>query len=169
MPLTTISRYDDKDRPVMTLPPATTDTDAGLIFTTEYYGNDLVRFEKVPGRDVVEYRYNDRDLLMAYQDGYLRAQAGLQWISIAYDLYGRPTAEGFTSIALANNSTIHPSIGTADELVVTQYNATGIHRDKVQWRKTRVLLPDGSLAIICSDTTTTTSVDASPVRQRAIY
>jgi len=151
-PLTTLMTYDDKDRVIKIQPPGSTASSAILNFDYTYYGNDLIRFKKLPDQDQIEYRYNRRDLPTAYQDGFLSNRTNTPWIVTQYDLYGRPTKTGFGS-ARPNNSIADPNILIGDRLSQTDYYTTGDHIDKVQEHTSWTLRPDEVL--ISSENITT--------------
>ena len=147
--LTTNYHYDDKDRVTMIRPPGAIASSSGLIFTYEYYGNDLVKFKKVPDAEFVEYRYNNRDLLIHYQDGHLRSQPSLKWMAYHYDDYGRQEQSGFRKTAFGNNIDIDPFPTPGSVLTIDEYyDDTQIHKDKIENHTWRVLNPDGTLGDI---------------------
>ena len=150
--LTTNYHYDDKDRVTMIRPPGATASSSGLIFTYEYYRNDLVKFKKVPDADIVEYRYNNRDLMISYQDGFVRNRSNYKWVNTQFDDYGRPQNTFFGN-TVTNNQPINPSLSgsllAANRLSLTSYYAaTHLHKDKPANHYWRELKPDGSLGIL---------------------
>ncbi len=144
-PLTTEYDYDDKDRQTEIIPPGSAAGNPNLNFSNEYYGNDLVKLKKLPDQDQIEYRYNNRDLLIHYQDGHLRGQPSLQWMAYNYDDYGRQTWSGFVINPVANNAALNPSIALNDRLTQTFYYTSGNHIDKRYAHYSWILLPDGSI------------------------
>jgi len=145
-PLTTLYNYDDKDRPIKIIPPGSTAGTTGLNFTYTYYGNDLVKFKKVPDVDSVEYRYNNRDLLISYQDGFLKDRSNYKWINTQYDDYGHAIKTGFGN-AITNNQSGIPSIIATNILTESTYYTSGNHIDKLEKSYTRELKSDGSLGL----------------------
>jgi len=143
-PLTTLYNYDDKDRPIRIIPPGSTTGTTGLNFTYTYYGNDLVKTKKVPDADEVEYRYNNRDLLISYQDGFLKDRSNYKWINTQYDDYGHAIKTGFGN-AITNNQSGTPSIIATNILTESTYYTSGNHIDKLEKSYTRELKSDGSL------------------------
>lgn len=141
--LTTLYEYDDKDRPTKVIPPASSSGTTGLNFTYQYYGNDLVKKKKVPDQSEIEYRYNNRDLMIHYQDGYLQSQG--KWMAYNYDTEGREIKSGFTTSVLLNNSITDPTI--AELLTELVYNTSGNHIDKIEKSFTHELKPNGTLGM----------------------
>ena len=141
--LDTETIYDQKDRPIAILPPGADLQDLGLGFFYHYYGNDLVRTKKIPDQEEIDYRYDKRDLLIHYQDGYLRDRA--QWFSNTYDDYGRLKASGFTDNPEDQNSGASPMINASDTLHSYEYGNTRPVVDKLIRKKIRILESDGSL------------------------
>lgn len=141
--LDTETLYDPKDRPVKILPPGTTVADTNLIFAYEYYGNDLVSKKKIPDQDTLFYRYNDRDLLIHYQDGFLRSRN--EWFANNYDEYGRLVTTGFTATASVNNASLDPLVLLEQQLTLSVYGTVQAEIDKLIQKKTRVLEADGTL------------------------
>ena len=146
--LTTLYEYDQKDRLIEIIPPGSTSGNASLNTTYVYYRNDLVQEKKIAGKDKIEYRYNNRDLLINYQDGHLRAQSSLDWMAYNYDVWGRQTKSGFATSPTGNNSSGNPSITSTNTLSTSTYYSTGAtHKDKIQNYDWRVLNPDGTLGV----------------------
>lgn len=88
----TYTIYDDKSRPETIIPPGASMNSTGLLFQYQYYGDDNVRLKQVPDQDHIEYRYNDRGLLAAFQDGNMRINK--RWYVSHFDDYGRPLFSG---------------------------------------------------------------------------
>ena|GEM_PF-2989281 len=86
--------YDDKSRISKIMPPGTTETDAGLIYTYTYDGADNVLSKKFPDKGLVEFVYNERNLTIAMRDENIVAN-NKTWLSSQYDDYGRITKQGF--------------------------------------------------------------------------
>ena len=143
-PLTTLYNYDDKDRVTKIIPPGSTAGHANLNFNYTYYRNDLVQFKKVPDADNIEYRYNDRDLLTGYKDGFLSNRQSNKWIVTDFDDYGRQIKNGFGN-ALSNNNANDPTITNSNRLTQSSYYSTGNHIDKPQYHESWILNPDGTL------------------------
>ncbi len=128
--LTTQYEFDGKDRVTKITPPGASGTPS-LTYLYEYYGNDLIKQKIFPDQASIEYRYNNRDLMTAYQDGNLRDDG--QWVGYNYDVYGRNTKMGFITTPNTNNSATGPSIAAADVLIENTYspNTTGILTGKL--------------------------------------
>ncbi len=94
----TYSLFDAKDRPSIIVPPdATLTTTPNLIFRTYYDGANNPTFKKIPDMDILEMLYNDRDLMVAKQDGNLRADD--KWMVTTYDDYPRVQQTGLITEA----------------------------------------------------------------------
>lgn len=126
--------YDRKDRLIKVLPPGATTGHTGLIYTYLYDGEDRVLEKKIPGKDYIEYRCNNRDLLAAEQDGNLRADG--KWFAYSYDAFGREKESGFY------NST---PPGTITDLIPTEaltktfYGILSYEKDKIKTVETKIL------------------------------
>jgi len=64
-----------------------------LAYSYKYDNQDIMVEKKLPGVAPVYYAYNDKDLMVAVQDGNLRN--GNQWRYTRYDALCRPVEEGF--------------------------------------------------------------------------
>jgi len=92
----TYSLYDAKERPTIVIPPAATlTTTPNLIFKTFYDGANNPIFKKIPDMDLLEMRYNNRDLPIAQQEGNLRMDG--KWMITQYDDYGRNIKTGLNT------------------------------------------------------------------------
>lgn len=127
--------YDDKDRLTTVLPPGVTMSDAELKYIYTYDGRDNGLTKNIPGKDLIECRYNSRDFLSYQQDGYLRGQG--KWYGWNYDTQGRETTSGFANQAGNNNT--HTS-AVIDELLTENIYGTLAHeKDKLKTSKSKVL------------------------------
>lgn len=142
-PLTTINIYDYKDRIIQVIPPGSNINKDNLNFSYTYYGNDLIQTKKLPDQDEIEYRYNQRDKISAFQDGYLRSQN--KWVAYNYDGFGRTTREGFATNALPNNNPAQVNIPSATILKQMHYGSSPTNKDKMTREQKRVLLSNGNL------------------------
>ncbi|MEM6318443.1 MAG: 3-coathanger stack domain-containing protein, partial [Bacteroidota bacterium] len=128
--------FDDKNRKVYTLPPNTTIADKDLLFFCEYDREDRKRKEYVPGKALMEYFYNDQDLLIAQRDGYIRAHPDHRYYVFRYDSLGREVQSGFY-----NSNLLYPDFGhlPTTPLIETTYGTAPHEKDKVKTAKTKIL------------------------------
>lgn len=68
---------------------------ANLCYYYEYDGRKRMIKKKLPGAEIVFMAYNDRDMLVASQDGNQRAKG--QWMFTKYDVFNRPIITGVHS------------------------------------------------------------------------
>jgi len=113
--------YDDKHRIIKMLPPGATNSTTKLLYSYLYSGDDLMIEKKVPDQEVLKYTYDDRDLMLSYQDGYLRAQN--KQYNYLYDNLGRVKTEGFA----AEGSNI-----LSQPLIINTYGTDGIDIGKIK-------------------------------------
>ncbi|MEM6321452.1 MAG: DUF6443 domain-containing protein, partial [Bacteroidota bacterium] len=131
--------YDDKDRLIEVIPPGSAKGNAALNYFYQYDGEDKVVRKKVPAKAWINYRYDDKDLLMAEQDGYLLNHD--QWYVYQYDIFGRTTKSGFRNNATPPTDANNP---TVDELLHEQiyediFSDPQINWGKLKTAKTKVL------------------------------
>ena len=134
----TYTQYDDKDRPIMIIPPDATDQDVELTYTYSYDGADNMLSKKFPDQGAIEYRYDNRDLQIGMKDALMTANSK-DWMVSMYDDYGRLVESGFGSID-ANNSV------SMTELLITNFydgngtaNTDPIYIGKMDKTKTNIL------------------------------
>lgn len=136
-PFTTLTKYDLKNRITSIIPPIkTSESDVdGFSYNYTYYGNDLIKTKKFPDKDLVEYRYNKRDLVANYRDGFLNGKS--KWMGTEYDDWGRPLKEGFSNSPISNNSATDPTINTILSEYTYGFGATT--KDKIIKEKRTIL------------------------------
>ena len=127
--------HDDKNRLTIVLPPGTTASDDDLIFQYSYDARDHVLSTKIPGKDLVEIRYSERDLRGYYRDGYLRSQN--KWYGYNHDVYGRETESGFTSSAASNHT--FDQVNLSEKLTEDIYGTASHEKDKLKTVKSKIL------------------------------
>ncbi|MBK8506124.1 MAG: hypothetical protein IPL46_30360 [Saprospiraceae bacterium] len=138
----TYTLYDDKDRPVIVLPPGTTKDSTKLIFTYLYHVDDLIKEQRTPDHGREQFVYNKRDLL-AYRSDSNMVAAG-HWYAMVYDPYGRSDKEGFsTATPGAHNSFTEATITT--ELIDFDYGSSGIEKDKLIFSSAKLLNGSGNI------------------------
>ncbi len=91
----TYTIYDKKERETIIIPPAASATDANLIFTTLYSGEDNKLEIKIPDKEKTTLVYEPRNIPIAFQDGNLRTDG--KWMITQYDVYGRVTKTGLNT------------------------------------------------------------------------
>ena len=87
--------YDWRNLPLEIVPPGSTLASDSLNFIYEYDREGRTLRKKVPSKDWVNLVYDSRDLLIGYQDSYLRAQSSDKWYIYKYDDWGRELASGY--------------------------------------------------------------------------
>ncbi len=114
----TYNVYDDYGNLAMVIPPSAcngTTIEADLVFKYTYDNENRLSTKKVPGADVVNFYYDDRDLLTLTQDGNMRAQN--KYLATKYDDLGRVEATGFlTNVANPTATALNVTIPQADAL-----------------------------------------------------
>ena len=113
----TYYHYDYKDRNTIVVPPDAEVTDTELCFYYSYDTENRMVSKKVPSKGIIYMLYNERDLLVAQQDSYLRLN-GDKWYGYSPDEYGRPLGTGF----LDNKPLIPEIIAINDVLSATTYD-----------------------------------------------
>ena len=91
----TYTLFDPKERPTTIIPPAASFTDAGLIYTYLYSGENNLQEKKVPDAAKVETMYDPRNLPIAFRDGNLRGDG--KWMVTEHDVYGRGIKTGLNT------------------------------------------------------------------------
>jgi len=122
----TYTLYDNKDRPILVLPPEVNTGQQDLIFKMVYSGDDLVLIKDDPDCAPVEFAYDLRDLAIARQDGERRADG--QWYRTIYDDYGRSITEGFSTQTTSD---------IVDTLINNIWGASGFEEGKLISRSLR--------------------------------
>lgn len=84
--------YDGLDRKVLIVPPGATTSSQDLVHRWTYHPTGNIASEIIPGKGLMEYRYNKRELL-AYSRDPLQAQT--RWRAITYDDYGNLDKQGW--------------------------------------------------------------------------
>jgi RHS repeat-associated protein len=135
----TYTLFDNKDRPVMVLPPEVTTSQQDLIFKTVYSGDDLVLIKDDPDCAPVEFAYDLRDLMIARQDGQRRAEGN--WYRMMYDEYGRSITEGFSTQITSD---------ILDTLINNTWGASGFEEGKIISCTKSILNQDSDIEIIKS-------------------
>ena len=135
----TYTLYDNKDRPVMVLPPEVNSNQLDLIFKTVYSGDDLVLIKDDPDCAPVEFAYDLRDLMIARQDGQRRAEGN--WYRMMYDDYGRSITEGFSTQTTSD---------IVDTLINNTWGALGFEEGKITSCIKSILNQDSDTEIIKS-------------------
>jgi len=128
--------YDDKNRRVYTLPPNTNISQKDLLFFSEYDREDRKSREYIPAKALMEYFYNDQDLLIAQRDGYTRAHPDYRYYVFKYDNLGREVKSGFY-----NSNLLYPDYGhePTTPLIETIYGTATHEKDKVKTARTKIL------------------------------
>lgn len=90
----TIMEYDGKHRVVKVHPPDGYNN-AGLTYSYTYDGDDNIEQKIIPDMGDMNYRYDDRNLLIAMNDPNIASNKG--WLATNNDVYGRPLIVGFGS------------------------------------------------------------------------
>lgn len=122
--------YDDKDRLIEIIPPDATKGDINLNYFYQYDGEDKLTRKKMPSKEWMTYKYDDRDLVMAQQDGYLLNNN--KWYVYNYDVFGRETKSGFYDDAVPPMVTSNPIIS---ELLQEQTYADVLTDPQILWGK----------------------------------
>ena len=133
--------YDDKNQLVQVIPPGSTKDDAALNFFYRYDPEGKTIAKKVPSKGWIDYVYNDRDLLIAQRDSFLRAKpvspAG-GWYVYKYDIYNRETDSGFSESATAPTGDIAGSIPSLQNSIAYS-NVSDPSMGKVTWTYSKIL------------------------------
>lgn len=96
----TYTKYDNKDREILVIPPGASASDADLVFKYTYDGEDKTLTKKVPDLGLMTFKYNDRDQLVFEQDGNLAQTSN--WQCSRYDDYGRLLKSGLFAGTIPN-------------------------------------------------------------------
>lgn len=134
----TLTVYDDKGRVKTIIPPGATTATGGLIYKYEYDGADNVLKTKIPDKQWMNFRYDDRNLQIAMNDGNIRAKSK-GWLNSEFDNYGRLFKQGFGQTP-----------GEVTELLIQQFydnrnaqnsvnNSTPIYKGKMHRKQVNVL------------------------------
>lgn len=132
--LDTYSLHDGKGRLQAIIPPGAVLSNTDLTFSYLYDDEDRVIRKSIPGKEDISYRYNNRDILAAYQDAELLKDG--KWYAYNFDDFGRPTTEGFFT------GTVPSSFGNfplAETLTENIYGTSSWEKDKIKTVKTKIL------------------------------
>lgn len=128
--------YDNKDRLIEVIPPGSSKGNANLNYFYEYDDEGKLNRKKIPSKDWITFRYNERDLLVGEQDGYLATNN--KWYVYNYDDFGREIKSGlYDNSILANIITGNPTI--SELLIEDIYGTTTSNKDKVETSKAKIL------------------------------
>ncbi len=155
-PIDNYTHYDLKHRPTVVFPSGASASTTDLNYYYQYDIEGHVIAKKIPGRDTINYWYNDRDMMAAMQDGTLSAQG--QYYVYDFDTNGREIKSGFTSTAPATSGTfanLTPSVALTQNI----YGTTSFTKDKLVSSKDRILGTSNWL----SSTTTAFSACGQPL------
>jgi hypothetical protein len=129
--------YDFKNLQIAVVPPSTSLDSINLIFNYEYDEEGKVIRKKIPSKDWIDLVYDDRDLLIGFQDSYMRSQP-TPWYGYKYDSFGRQLATGFyNSTPLAGNVT--PNLIMTETEWGTDASVSARNKGKVTNYKTRLI------------------------------
>lgn len=117
--------YDWKDRNTEIVPPGSTISNAQLNYFYEYTKDNKIHRKKVPSKDWEEFVYDERDIIIGKQDGYLRDK-GL-WYGFVYDDYDREIQSGFNNTKPDSTTTMLTTV-----LKETIYGMTGREKGHVK-------------------------------------
>lgn len=135
--------YDDKDRPVIIIPPGADADDDDLIYRYTYSGEDLILSKKLPGQDsTVSYLYNNRDLPTYMQDANMKVLG--RWLHTHYDSYGRVIASGFYNDTISNGNLVK-NFNT--RLSSNLYGSIGILKGKLVGTRRTILGTNDTLIV----------------------
>lgn len=123
--------YDSKNRLTEVIPPGSTIGNTGLNFLYQYDHLNNIKSKKIPSADIVDYVYDDRDLMIGYQDGHLRGIS--KWYAYKYDNYGREINSGIHTSQPTSTSNIN------DIHSVTVFGNSGIENGKVKENYSQIL------------------------------
>ncbi len=120
-PVETIYSYDNRGN-ILSITQPNNET-----FTFSYYPDGKLHTEKVPGKGLVTYEYNDRDLLWRVTDG--KGQV----TETTYDVYGRIDAVSLVGTGIINDFQYYP------------YSSAPGQKGKLEYREDMILGTMGSL------------------------
>jgi RHS repeat-associated protein len=132
--LDTYYLHDGKGRLKSVVPPGAVLSNTNLIFDYLYDDEDQVIQKRIPGKAPINYRYNTKDLLGAYQDGNLLAEG--KWYAYNYDNFGRPTTEGFRTASIPS---AFSNLSLSETLAENIYGTSSWEKDKIKTSRTKVL------------------------------
>ncbi len=138
----TYTHYDNKNRILKVLPPDATIYTPELIYEYTYDDENKLTSKKVPGKGIVNFYYNNRDLVAAEQDANQAALNPKEWIVSSYDVYGRLLKSG-----LYKGNTLTDLQNPTFTTVYSEniYGTTGIEIDKLKTQKTNILGTNNTL------------------------
>lgn len=118
--LDTYYTYDLKHRQIQVLPPGSNQTETAKIYTYHYDGQDRMISKDIPGKDLITYEYDDRDLVTKMQDSYHRSLGTNHKYGYTYDNLGRELTSG-----------LYNGISLISKMSDIQYGSSGINNGKV--------------------------------------
>lgn len=132
----TYTHYDNKNRVIRVIPPDATSSMPETIYQYTYDNEDKLISKKVPGCGVVNFYYNNKDLLAVQQDAVQASKSTKEWLVYAYDTNGRLLKSGLN---IGNNipTLDNPSFNTVYNENI--YGTTTIDKDKIKTNKTNIL------------------------------
>ncbi|MEM8523943.1 MAG: DUF6443 domain-containing protein [Bacteroidota bacterium] len=145
----TYYEYDNKDRLLKVIPPGAASTNDDLTYRYAYDDENRMLSKNIPGAATMNMLYDNRDLMVASQDGLLLEND--RWLITQYDDYGRPTQTGFYKDMNGagvspdpNNTTINDGLLTdtyydGGSNVVSERKTDAIYIGKVHKTRTRLL------------------------------
>ncbi|MEL7122907.1 MAG: DUF6443 domain-containing protein, partial [Bacteroidota bacterium] len=86
--------YDHKDRVNKIVPPASNENEYEEVYSYTYDGRNNILTKKIPDQAVINYQYDNRNLMTYLQDGNMLALN--RWLRTQYDDYGRVIETGYT-------------------------------------------------------------------------
>jgi len=121
--------YDDKNRVTQVVPPGSTINNPTLNFFYVYDAENRIVSKIVPSKGEIEYKYDERDLVIAQQDNNLRTRQTNKWYAFEYDEFGREELSGFGNSGGDVNET----------LTITSYHTSGTGKGKIKDSNVRML------------------------------
>ena len=120
--------YDGLDRQVLIVPPGATSGTQDLLHRWTYHATGTIASEIVPGKGLMEYRYNLRELLAYSRDP---MQAATRWRATTYDGYGNLDKQGWrnTTANLADDNVADATINT--EKINYDFGTAGSKKGKL--------------------------------------
>lgn len=138
----TYTYFDIKNRVVKIIPPDATQSNSELIFEYTYDDENKVTSKKIPGKGLVNYYYNDKDLVAVEQDAIQASKNPKEWIVYSYDNFGRQLKSG-----LNVGNTLPNLQFPAFSVTYTEntYGTSGIEIDKIKTRNVNILGTNNTL------------------------
>jgi len=132
--LDTYYLHDGKGRVKTVVPPDAVVGSTNLIYGYLYDDEDRVISRRIPGKEPINYRYNTKDLLGAYQDGNMLD--GGKWYAYNYDNFGRSTTEGFYNGSIPSSFS---NLSLSEILIENIYGTSSWEKDKIKTSRTKIL------------------------------